>query len=263
MIKVVEPSVQFGCYDQKFLYTSDSFEPTDFMGFDWADYIPYNVAGEVERKIEAIGRVCYQSQRRTTKDSYKSFIRSLIKRGHESVLEHHSETVRVVCSRVTSHQIVRHRLCAFSQESQRYNNYASKHSYTIVLPPEDNVPPDTYIFVVDKPISYWVNSKREIANLDEVALDSLNGCLIDFQRYENKIKKHKQPPEAARYHLPNCVKTELIMSCNLREWRHIFKERVLNPHVQPETALIFGKILKEFNKVMPIFFEDISEATNG
>ena len=77
------------------------------------------------RRIEAIGRVCYKSEDKIREDSAEAFIRGIIKRGHESVIEHGSISVRVICDRGVTHEIVRHRLASYSQESTRYCNYAS------------------------------------------------------------------------------------------------------------------------------------------
>ena len=77
------------------------------------------------KKIEKIGRVCYKSENNITEDSAERFIKNIIKNGHESVLEHVSISVRVICDRGVSHEIVRHRIGSYSQESTRYCNYSN------------------------------------------------------------------------------------------------------------------------------------------
>ena len=76
------------------------------------------------KKIERIGRTCYKSESNITDDSAERFIKNIIKNGHESVLEHVSITLRVICDRGVSHEIVRHRIASYSQESTRYCNYS-------------------------------------------------------------------------------------------------------------------------------------------
>ena len=102
------------------------------------------------KKLEAAGRTCYKSENKMTEDSAANFVRNLIKRGHESVLEHVSITVRIITDRGISHEIVRHRLASYSQESTRYCNYKDKE-IEFVLPYD--IDPETKIFHI------WVSSR--------------------------------------------------------------------------------------------------------
>lgn len=163
-----------------------------------AKWLPFD-ADAILHRIEYAGRVCYRSQ---TKDIPRAFVRRLIASGHESVLEHCSLSAEIVCSRACSHQIVRHRLCAYSQESQRYVNY-SKQGYDI------------------------------IGDFD---------CSQAIAQYEQLLAEGCKPEEA-RSVLPNCMATRLVMTTNLRQWRHIFKERALNPHAQDEIRGLFKHLL--------------------
>ncbi|MCQ2420920.1 MAG: FAD-dependent thymidylate synthase, partial [Clostridia bacterium] len=81
---------------------------------------------EMLKRIERIGRVCYKSEEKITEDSYKKFIAGIVKRGHESVIEHEKISVKITCDRGVTHEIVRHRLASYSQESTRYCNYAKE-----------------------------------------------------------------------------------------------------------------------------------------
>lgn len=183
--------------------------------------------------IENAGRTCYKSNQKDF-ESTKKFIASLIKSGHESVIEHQSIIVRVICSRSCSHQIVRHRLASYSQESQRYCNYnKDKFDNEIKFIKPDfisDITPSKYI---------WIKS---IMNAEHNYFELLKeGC----------------KPEQARTVLPNSTATEIVMTLNIRGWRHFFKERVLNIHAEYEIRELFGRVLKEFQNKIPILFDDL------
>lgn len=189
---------------------------------------------QILKHIEACGRVCYKSEGKTTTDSYLKFVQSIIGRGHEAVIEHYSLTVKFICDRGVSHEIVRHRLASFCQESTRYCNYAKDQF-------------DGHITVV-KPLFFDENTygykcwKRacEAAEMEYFAL--LNaGCA----------------PQQARAVLPNSLKTEIIMTANLREWRHFFKLRTaLAAH--PQMREITIPLLNELKASLPVIFDDIT-----
>ena len=206
------------------------------------------------KKIERIGRVCYKSEGNITEDSAERFVKSIIARGHESVLEHVSISVRVICDRGVSHEIVRHRIASYSQESSRYNNY-SKDKYGSEL---------TFI----KPC--WFKSSIEdlntyaniggtfdkIENTGEwVWIDTLRSAEIS---YFTLLETCIWTPEQARSILPNSLKTEIVMTMNLREWRHFFKLRCAKA-AHPQTREIANMILKEFKEKIPVVFDDIGE----
>ena len=157
---------------------------------------------EILKRIEKAGRTCYKSEDRITEESAKSFVQKLIERGHESVLEHESITVRFVCDRGVSHEIVRHRLASYSQESTRYCNYSGDRfgsGLTVIKP----------CFLKEKTGAYtsWITAMF-VAEKEYFAM--LNwGCT----------------PQEARSVLPNSTKTEVVMTANLREWRHFLKLR--------------------------------------
>ena len=202
------------------------------------------------KKIERIGRVCYKSENRITKDSAERFVKSILDRGHESVLEHVSISVRVICDRGVSHEIVRHRVASYSQESTRYCNY-SKDKFNNEL---------TFI----KPCWFKYSTSdimQEEDFYDSEMNESDKDWLHHMKRCENiyfDMLKHGATPEEARSILPNSLKTEIVMTMNLREWRHFFKLRCSKKaHIQMRQ--IANMILDEFKKEIPIIFDDIEE----
>lgn len=190
---------------------------------------------EMLKRIEQAGRTCYKSEDRITDESAKSFVRKLIERGHESVLEHESITVRFVCDRGVSHEIVRHRLASYSQESTRYCNYSGDRfgsGLTVIKP----------CFLTEKTGAYtsWITAMF-VAEKEYFAM--LNwGCT----------------PQEARSVLPNSIKTEVVMTANLREWRHFLKLRTAKA-AHPQMRELTVPLLKELQERIPVVFDDIVE----
>lgn len=189
---------------------------------------------EVIKKIELCGRVCYKSEDRITAESGTKFIMNLIKRGHESVLEHASFTVKFICDRGVTHEIVRHRLASYSQESTRYCNY-SKGDFggqiTVIEP--------LYLEVGTFGYELWRSSCEEA---EKRYFDLLGwGC----------------SPQEARAVLPNSLKTEIIMTANIREWRHFLKLRT-SPAAHPQMREVADMLLEQVNFILPVFFADIT-----
>lgn len=181
------------------------------------------------RRLELIGRTCYSSQDKITKTSYMPFLRNIIKNGHESVLEHGSATALIITDRGTSHEIVRHRLASYSQESTRYVKY------------DDDKRPLTFI----NPITADEHTETIIKEAAEKAGETYLS-LID-----NNV-----PPQIARHVLPNCTATSLYMTANYREWRHFFKMRC-SPAAHPNIQSIACNILVDLHYMIPIIFDDI------
>lgn len=195
------------------------------------------------KKIERIGRVCYKSEDHIKEGSAEAFIRGIIKRGHESVIEHESISVRVVCDRGVTHEIVRHRLASYSQESTRYCNYASdKFGNQITC-----IDPSTGF-------GYDLDSgpDRKKRELWEQAMKSA-------EQYYFALIQAGARPEEARGVLPNALKTEIVMTMDLREWRHFLRLRG-GRGAHPQIAEIAGMILEEFTRRYPVFFEDLTPA---
>ena len=193
---------------------------------------------DVLKRIEKIGRVCYKSEERITGDSASTFIANILKRGHESVIEHEKVSVRFICDRGVSHEIVRHRIASFSQESTRYCNYYNEkfgNELTLIKP------------------FFWKEDSREY----KLWLDTMQAMEMAFigNAYINLIEAGNQPQQA-RSILPNSLKTEIVVTMNLREWRHFFRLRTAQA-AHPQMREVACPLLKEFQKKIPIVFDDI------
>ena len=176
--------------------------------------------------IERIGRVCYKSEHRITSSSAAPFVRSIIERGHESVLEHISITVRFVTDRAIANELVRHRIAAYSQESTRYCNYKDKIE-----------------FIYPKNVS---DGQLQLI---------MQACAYAEATYQ-ALLANGATPEIARDVLPLCTKTELIATYNLREWRHILRLRT-DKAAHPKMRELMQTLLQFFQGLVPIIFDDI------
>lgn len=193
-----------------------------------------NVNGnEILKKIEIAGRVCYKSEDKITSESAKIFIQNLLTSGHESVIEHEKISVRIICDRGVTHEIVRHRIASYSQESTRYCNY-TKDKFGNEL---------TFI----KPC-FWSEDSEEYRLWIET--------MQIIENSYNKMIKLGTKPQEARSILPNSLKTEIIVTMNLREWRHFFKLRTSN-RAHPQMREIAVMLLEKFKKEIDILFDDI------
>lgn len=193
-----------------------------------------NVNGnEILKKIERAGRVCYKSEDKITSESAKIFIQNLLTSGHESVIEHEKISVRIICDRGVTHEIVRHRIASYSQESTRYCNY-TKDKFGNEL---------TFI----KPC-FWSEDSEEYRLWIET--------MQIIENSYNKMIKLGTKPQEARSILPNSLKTEIIVTMNLREWRHFFKLRTSN-RAHPQMREIAVMLLEKFKKEIDILFDDI------
>jgi len=179
---------------------------------------------DILTKLELSGRTAYKSEDKITKGSAEKFIRGIIKSGHESVLEHVNITVKFVCDRGVTHELVRHRIASYTQESTRYCNY-SKKGVTFIRPP-------------------W--------GFDEVDLKFLE--TVEAQ-YNHKIRAG-QTPQQARAYLPNCLKTEIVTTMNIREYRHLLKLRC-SRDAHPQMRQLMFMLLEEFHSRLPVIFGDI------
>ncbi len=189
--------------------------------------------GEILKKIERAGRVCYKSEEKITEDSAKRFVQNIIKSGHESVIEHEKITVRIICDRGVSHEIVRHRIASYSQESTRYCNYnADKFGNELTF-----IKPYFWDEDIEK-YSIWEETMR--------CIEKSYMKLIDLGA----------KPQEARSVLPNSLKTEIVVTMNLREWRHFFKLRAVKA-AHPQMRQIAVPLLKAFQDAIPILFDDI------
>jgi len=188
---------------------------------------------EILENIERCGRICYKSEERITPDSAQTFVRNIIRSGHESVIEHETITVKVICDRGVTHEIVRHRIASYSQESTRYCNY-SKDKFGQEL---------TFI----KPC-FW--------NEDHIAYAIWIQQMQQVEDAYMKMISLGVAPEQARSVLPNSLKTEIVMSMNLREWRHFFRLRT-STKAHPQMREISIMLFEKMKALVPVIFEDI------
>lgn len=185
------------------------------------------------KNIELCGRVCYKSENKITDTSALAFVASIIKRGHEAVLEHFNITVKFTCDRGVSHELVRHRLASYCQESTRYCNYSKDGSggeITVIQP--------CYLDPYSQGWQYW---KEACQTTEHRYFELLNwGCT----------------PQEARAVLPNSLKTEVVMTANLREWRHFFKLRTTQA-AHPQMRELTVPLLRRMQELIPVVFDDL------
>lgn len=190
---------------------------------------------EMVRNIELAGRTCYKSEDKVTDDSAARFVKMIIKSGHESVIEHASVSVRFVCDRGVTHELVRHRIAAYSQESTRYCNY-SKDKFG------DEI-------TVIRPL-FW--------SPDSPAYERWEKAMLDAEKAYMELVQEGAKPEEARSVLPNSLKTEIVMTANLREWRHVFRLRCAR-RAHPQIREIMLPLLVEMHERIPAVFDDLYE----
>jgi len=193
---------------------------------------------EILKKIEKAARTCYKSEGENITDSAKILIKSILEKGHESIIEHEKVTVRVICDRGVTHEIVRHRIASYSQESTRYCNY-SKNSF------------GNEITVIEP--CFWKNDNNN-ENRQKYAI--WKNAIEEAEKAYMKLIELGATPQEARSVLPNSLKTEIVITMNLREWRHFFKLRISSA-AHPQMQEIARPLLDEFKKRIPIIFDDI------
>lgn len=204
---------------------------------------PKEWLAEYPKLIERFGRVCYKSENKITDGSASTFIEKIIRSGHLSVIEHLGITVKFICDRTMSHQLVRHRIASYSQESQRYCDYGKSEALQVICPPS----------VGDiEPGLYSSNGTYELEIKEKLWLDSVISSYRTYLALRNMGVK----AEDARMVLPNATKTEVVTTFNLRTWRHVFEERALNSHAQWQIKELMRELLTEFNQLLPDFFGD-------
>jgi len=185
-----------------------------------------SITPDAEKLIERAGRVCYKSEDKITEDSAQTFIKMLIRRGHESVLEHAVATMLIVTDRGISHEIVRHRIASYSQESTRYCAYRDEIE---VIEPSGLHDPGMY--------ATWRNAMT-------TAEKKYKFLLLEVSS------------QVARSVLPTCTKTELVMTANSREWRHFLKLRLAKA-AHPDMRIIAAKIHDILAREAPVVFGDV------
>lgn len=199
-------------------------------GYEFITPINGNV---ILKRIEQAGRVCYKSEDKITDESAVKFAQNIIKRGHEAVLEHCSFTVKFIVDRGVSHEIVRHRVASYCQESTRYCNYSKDkfgNEITVIKP------------------CFW----DENSNL----YTDWKSAMRMAESHYFELLEHGATPQEARAVLPNSLKTEVVMTANIREWRHFLKLRTSSA-AHPQIREVAIPLLKELQEKIPVFFYDI------
>lgn len=194
---------------------------------------------QILKHLEKCGRVCYKSEDKITDESCDKFLKGIIKRGHEAVIEHYSITLKFICDRGVTHEIVRHRLASYCQESTRYCNYTNDkfgNEITVIKP----------CFYEEGSREYFI-WERSMEATEKAYFDLLD-C--------------GSTPQQARDVLPNSLKTELVMTANIREWRHFLKMRC-DKVAHPQMIEVACKALLELHDKVPILFDDIWEEVYG
>lgn len=197
--------------------------------------------------IEKIGRVCYKSEDYITEDgeSARKFVAMLIRNGHEAMIEHSFLSVKFTVDRGVSHELVRHRIASFAQESTRYCNYA-----------KDKFGAEC-AFIDLKP-GIMLDNKMKKMSGEEIALvmGEWTSAMEDAERHYMRLLELGATPQIARAVLPNSTKTEITVSANYREWRNFFKLRV-PADVHPQMREVTIPLLKELKEMLPVIFDDI------
>ena len=196
---------------------------------------------EILRRLERYGRLAHKSEDMITPESARKFIKSILDMGHHSVIEHEYMTVRFICDRGVTHELVRHRLAAYTQESTRYCNY-SKGKFggeiTVIEP------------------YFWRQAVQEIDAKKLCLYERWKKACLDAEGSYLRLLDEGASAQEARSVLPNSLKTEIVVTANLREWRHIFKMRTAQD-AHPQMREIMVPLLKEVQKRVSVLFDDI------
>lgn len=192
--------------------------------------------------LEAAGRTCYLSER-VDGDTTEKFIQRIMKRKHWSVLEHGHLSVRMVCDRGVTHELVRHRIASYSQESTRYCNYSG-----------DKFGGEIKVIDLATGFKYDLNNPKDLAKYEEWM-----AAMKDAERHYMRMLELGATPQEARSVLPTSTKTEIVVTMNVREWRHFLEMRWVGvsgtPH--PQMQEIAEKVYDLLATYYPILFEDL------
>ena len=202
-------------------------------------------AKEIYKKLEKHIRVCYKSEDKINENSHEKLISLIMQKQHHSVLEHCSISARIICDRGVSHEIVRHRIGAYSQESTRYCNYGKDKfgGVTFIIPSHIDM----------KEVEYEVLDGVSISNIDERFF--LFALSVAEQHYLGLLE-HGWTPQQARAVLPNATKTEIDVTYNLRQWRHFIQMRATE-YAHPDMKVIADYIKLTLQRELPLIFGDL------
>lgn len=200
---------------------------------------------QILQLIEIAGRTCYKSEDKITPESSRTFVKKLIDSGHHAMIEHGSITVKMITDRGVTHEIVRHRIASYAQESTRYCNYSKDkfgNELTMILP-------------------VWFEGELDTAAKRLQYAHWGDACHLS-EKYYFCLLNAGQSPQEARSVLPNSLKTEIVMTANPREWRHFFTLRA-SKAAHPQMRALALAMLQGFKKAIPVLFDDVyPEVTN-
>jgi len=180
--------------------------------------------------VEKVGRTCYKSKDKISSDTSIPFVKRLIKNNHHAILEFCDITVKFITNRGVTHELVRHRLCSFAQESTRYVKY---NDVEFILP--------IWFYPIDclsRTYFIWTESMKHA------------------EKNYLRLITEGWIPQQAREVLPNSLKTEIVVKANLREWRHILELRC-SKKAHPQMRALMLPLLSELKTKIPVIFEDI------
>lgn len=207
-------------------------------------------------RIEIAARTCYKSEDKICEGSAVKMLNNLIKRGHEAMIEHAPNlSVRFICDRGVTHELVRHRLFSFAQESTRYVNYKNK-GMQFILPEWIQGKEREYLLNGD--IDYLTDLEELLTYSDTM---SFVGACVDMSMAYDQLIENGWTPQRARAVLPNCVKTEIVVTGNVREWRNCFKLRT-EQTAHPQMREIMIPLIFKLNEDIPELWEDIIVSNN-
>ena len=199
------------------------------------------------KHIERIGRVCYKSEDKISEDgeTAKKFVKMLIDRGHEAMIEHSFLSVKFTVDRGVSHELVRHRIASFAQESTRYVNYSL-----------DKFGNEINVIDINGGIELDAKMNGTPDSIIDVILHEWIEAMQDAEKHYMRMIELGATPQIARSVLPNSTKTEITITANYREWRNFFKLRTANT-AHPSMREVTIPLLKELKDKLPIIFDDI------
>jgi thymidylate synthase (FAD) len=204
-------------------------------------------ADAIRYMIEIAGRTAYKSESELTSETGKDFARGIVKRGHLSVIEHAAMTVKFITDRGVTHEIVRHRLASFTQESTRYCNYGAEkfgNQLTFIRP----------VWADKGVIGEWPN-----ALLEDLAINGPSFRWMDAMSRDEgcylMLLEEGWAPQQARSVLPNSLKTEIVVTANLREWRHIFQLRAVEKAAHPQMRDLMIPLYNHSREYLPEIFD--------
>ena len=224
------------------------------------------------QRIERAARTCYKSEGKITEDgeSARKMVKMLLDKGHEAMLEHSDLSVKFITDRGVSHELVRHRLASFAQESTRWCDYSNDEKFdgglTFIMPywfdkwyKSNNEPRDAYNkFLESASIGNTLYGYETILGTHDrpKGFSQWLWGLAQCERVYRSMRLNRCSPQLARSILPNSLKTEIVVTANYREWRNILKLRTA-PDAHPDMRSLMNELLKELQKRIPLIFDDI------